>query len=81
MEQRQIREVVKRIKQKVADLAIVNEDSKVNEYITLSQGAFVRVPNGQNKLWDFMSKADDVLYRVKKYGKNSYRVVDDFKKN
>ena len=81
MEQRQIREVVKRIKQKVADLAIVNEDSKVNEYITLSQGAFVKVPNGQNKLWDFMSKADDVLYRVKKYGKNSYRVVDDFKKN
>lgn len=81
LNQKEIRDIIKRIKTKVAEAAILNEDSKVDKYVTLSQGAFVRVPNGQNKLWDFMSKADDVLYRVKKFGKNSYRVVDDFKKN
>lgn len=81
LNQKQIMDIIRRIKAKVKEAAIPNEDSKVDEFVTLSQGAFVKVPNGQNKLWDFMSKADDVLYRVKKFGKNSYRVVDDFKKN
>lgn len=50
-----------------------------NNFITLSQGCLNRIPTATNRLWDFLAWADTALYDVKKSGKNSYILRDNFK--
>ena len=68
------KEAVTRMAQEIHDnieaLDLKHEFSEVAPRITLSQGIFVKVPSGNNKLWDFTSSADLALYEAKRTGKN-----------
>lgn len=48
-------------------------------HLTISQGCFNRIPQGGNRLWDFLARADATLYEVKKIGKNNYKLRDTFR--
>lgn len=58
---------------KLPDVSILGYD-----HVTLSQGCFNRIPQEQNRLWDFLSVADTALYDVKQAGKNSYSLQINF---
>lgn len=43
-------------------------------YLTISQGCANCMPQGGNRLWDFLAHADQTLYEVKKDGKDTYKL-------
>ena len=66
-----IRRVAEDILRKVRKLKLPHECSNCSNYVSVSQGVFVRIPVGNNKEWDFTSRADDLLYKAKSCGRNS----------
>lgn len=60
-----IRRVAEDILRKVRKLKLPHECSNCSNYVSVSQGVFVRIPVGNNKEWDFTSRADDLLYKAK----------------
>ncbi len=78
MTSREIRTVVESIQKKVRDLDIFHENSGCENKVTVSQGIFVKIPEEQNREWDFNSMADIVLYEAKKQGRNRYHIATDF---
>ena len=66
-----IRRVAEDILRKVRKLKLPHECSNCSNYVSVSQGVFVRIPVGNNKEWDFTSRADDLLYKTKSCGRNS----------
>ena len=67
------------LQEKVRRLNIEHKYSKVSDRVSISQGLFRKIPKGGNKLWDFLSNADMVLYGVKTRGKNSWHIATEFK--
>ena len=57
------------LRNRIRDLAILHETSKIDSCITVSQGIRNSVPKEGNKLWDYMYTADNALYSVKKHRK------------
>ncbi len=74
----EIRNVVETIQNKVRDLNLVHEGSASASNVTVSQGVFVRIPEEQNREWDFYSMADVVLYEAKRQGRNRYHIATEF---
>ena len=66
-----IRRVAEDILRKVRKLKLPHECSNCSNYVSVSQGVFVRIPVGNSKEWDFTSRADDLLYKAKSCGRNS----------
>ena len=66
-----IRRVSEDILREVRNLKIPHECSNCSNYVSVSQGVFVRIPVGNNREWDFTSRADDLLYKAKNCGRNS----------
>ena len=64
------------LSQKVLDLNIAHRYSKAMPVVTISQGMFCDVPHKENRVWDFLHIADEVLYSVKSEKRNSYSVMD-----
>ncbi len=62
-----------RIVQEVRALQIPNEDSKDTDILTVTVGIVHAVPNRMNKVWDFLSAADEALYRQKNEKKGCVR--------
>ena len=48
--------------------------SKAAEVLTISQGICWGVPVEENKVWDYLHAADELLYQVKKVSRNSIRL-------
>lgn len=61
--------------------AIVEEKKMPHEYslnsdiVTLSQGVYAGIPNSTDTMRDFIEKADQSLYKVKKAGRNNYFIA------
>lgn len=67
----------KKLRESVHALAIEHTFSKNMPIVTISQGICQDIPKKKNKVWDFLSTADYLLYQVKKCGRNniSYNVL------
>lgn len=66
-----IRRVAEDILREVRKLKLPHECSNCSNYVSVSQGVFVRIPVGNNKEWNFTSRADELLYKAKSCGRNS----------
>lgn len=66
----QIRRTSEDILREVRTLKMLHEHSRCSKYVSVSQGVFARIPVGNNREWDFASRADDLLYRAKKCGRD-----------
>ena len=55
----------KTLETRVAALNIKHENSQVAPHVTISQGLCNAVPTKKNKIWDFLTEADNALYEVK----------------
>ena len=70
MTKEEIRRVSEEILREVRKLKMLHERSSCGKYISVSQGVFARIPVGNNREWDFTSRADILLYRAKSCGRN-----------
>ena len=66
----QIRRKSEDILREVRKLKMPHEWSNCSKYVSISQGVFARVPVGNNREWDFTSRADDLLYKAKNCGRD-----------
>ena len=57
----------------VRECRIPNEDSGVEPWLTISVGGVCAVPKEPNRVWDFLSAADNTLYEQKKEQKGQVR--------
>lgn len=60
----------RRLKEQIINLQIEHAGSKAMPVVTISQGVCQDIPHGGSKIWDFLHKADSMLYRVKKNNRN-----------
>ena len=74
-----ISKLAKHLHDKIHRMNIEHKYSKVSDRVSISQGLFRKIPKGGNKLWDFLSNADMVLYGVKARGKDNWHVATEFK--
>lgn len=62
------------LKKKIVDRNIEHKYSKALPIVTISQGLCCDIPDRENKVWDFLHTADNMLYKIKKKSRNSYCV-------
>ena len=60
------------LKQKIVSLEIEHKFSKTIPYVTVSQGLCWGQPKEDNRMWDFLHTADEMLYKVKTITRNNY---------
>lgn len=70
-----VKEIAESIKKNLKEKEIMNENSKVEQFLTLSQGYVSFVPKENEELSDYLRIADQELYQVKESGRNDYRIV------
>ncbi len=58
---------------RIQECKIPNEDSEVEPWLTVSVGGVCAVPRNPNRVWDFLSAADNTLYDQKKEQKGKVR--------
>ena len=75
LEAEEIETVARNIQEGVRGLNIPHAGSTCSGKVTVSQGIFVKVPEEENREWDFNSMADNALYQAKREGRNCYRIV------
>lgn len=73
-----IRAMMQKLQDDVRGITMVDENPLGNKHVTISQGCCNRIPNHVNRVWDFLSAADGLLYGIKKEGKDAYVVEDTF---
>ena len=57
----------------IRECEIPNEDSEVEPWLTISVGGVCAIPKSPNRVWDFLSAADNTLYAQKKEQKGKVR--------
>ena len=62
------------LKQMILRQAVEHKYSRAAEVLTISQGICWGVPVEENKVWDYLHAADELLYQVKKVSRNSIRL-------
>lgn len=68
--------LAEKLKEAVMGLSIEHKHSKVIPVVSISQGICWQVPHKRNQMWDFLHAADNMLYRVKKGGRNNFGLTD-----
>ena len=58
------------------DLGIEHKFSRALPLVTVSQGICWGMLAEGNLMWDFLHAADDLLYMIKKRGRNNYCIGD-----
>jgi diguanylate cyclase (GGDEF)-like protein len=71
------------LKEKILALNIENKYSRAKSIVTISQGLCWGKPQKDDRMWDFLHQADEMLYKVKSIARNNYCVgtmddCDDF---
>lgn len=64
------RMVAERMRQNIQALALAHENSKVDNYVTISCGVASIVPSGDKQAADLIRIADEALYKAKAAGRN-----------
>lgn len=71
----EVESFVKELKTRVETSKIRHEYSKVDSYVTITQGICYNDFNEGLKINDYFNKADETLYEVKKVARNDYRIT------
>ncbi len=75
-DQKQAAKQAERLLKAISSLKIAHPNSEVSAHVTLSIGVATYVPQLNEQVSDFLSFADQALYKAKSAGRNSYYVVD-----
>ncbi len=75
-DQKQAAKQAERLLKAISSLNIAHPNSEVSAHVTLSIGVATYVPQLNEQVSDFLSFADQALYKAKSAGRNSYYVVD-----
>lgn len=59
------KEYVEELRRKVMELTLPHRFSKMLPIVTITQGMYCDVPKEENRVWDFLHVADEILYSVK----------------
>ena len=70
IDEKEIYEVANRIRDKIYNLKIPHENSKISEFVTLSLGTTTFIPYNENSIYEGIKNADSALYEAKTEGKN-----------
>ncbi len=70
-----ISQIGAQIKKEIADLQIPNIKSPVSDCVTISQGYTVAIAEEGDEIDYLIDLADQVLYQVKRYGRNGYKYM------
>ena len=54
------------LREEIAACRILHKKSRSSSIVTVSQGYCIAVPGARDRIWDFLSEADQALYDVKK---------------
>ena len=71
MSAEEVYEKADQLRQDIQRLNLTHAYSRAAKTVTISQGICQDIPVDGNKSWDFLHAADNLLYRVKKKGRNS----------
>lgn len=74
--QKQAAKQAERLLKAVSNLKIEHPNSEVSAYVTLSIGVATYIPQMNEQVSDFLSFADQALYKAKSAGRNCYYMVD-----
>lgn len=66
----EISKIANKIREKIYNLKIVHEYSKISSYVTVSLGTATIIPSSTKSIYDCIKKADFALYKAKIEGKN-----------
>lgn len=75
-DQKQAAKQAERLLKAISSLKIAHPNSEVSAHVTLSIGVATYVPQLNEQVSEFLSFADQALYKAKSAGRNSYYVVD-----
>lgn len=67
--------------QVLADLKIANSASLIDDFITLTIGAYTAIPDSCDTVFSFIESADKALYQAKKLGRNQSVVYAGVRRN
>ncbi len=67
-------ECAKELREQILSLNMEHKFSKALPIVSISQGMCWGVPKKGTRMWDFMHRADDMLYQAKKNSRNNYCV-------
>lgn len=72
----EIRKTASHIERAVKEIRLGDKKQKVEETVLLSHGICTGIPGSGQKLWDYLSAADQALYRMKKKRTGSFCLTD-----
>lgn len=70
-------EFMQELKNRIEELKLPHEYSPVHNLVSISQGAYYRIPSENMTPLDFLHQADHALYHVKKHGKNNFCITKE----
>lgn len=73
LDEEQTYDLARSLQHSIEEQAIEHRFSKTSNVLTISQGICWGVPVDGNKVWDFLHRADELLYQVKKVSRNAIR--------
>lgn len=74
MTYKRLLEIVKGIRKRIEHFHIQNDHDGVNQVLTVSQGYYINVPTKNELMWEYLSRADTNVYRVKRNNRDGYYV-------
>lgn len=69
-----VRAIAEDLKAGITAAHMKHEYSKAADYVTISQGICFEIPREGENVWNYLHSADDNLYEVKKYSRNSITI-------
>lgn len=66
---------VQQLMELVRNIGIIHPKSTVSKHVTISVGVATMIPHLNDKLSDFISRADHALYTAKSNGRNQYHIA------
>ena len=67
--------LVQQLMELVRNIGIIHPKSTVSKHVTISVGVATMIPHLNDKLSDFISRADHALYTAKSNGRNQYYIA------
>ena len=67
--------LVQQLMELVRNIGIIHPKSNVSKHVTISVGVATMIPHLNDKLSDFISRADHALYTAKSNGRNQYHIA------